>query len=231
MKICVFSDIHGNGHAFRQALPMMKKEGADLYLYLGDLCGYYFDQMEILEELATLPNLVALRGNHDQVFLEILGGNESLRRDYLKKYGPSMERLLEHDCSDLTRWLSNLPGSCVQLAGEISAAHGSPWNPVSGYVYPDTPVQPFLKEHAETFLLGHTHHPMEKRIEGKHIVNPGSLGQPRNGGWPTYALVEGIPGRATFREIPYEREGLLRQIEETDCGNKYLKEVLYRHAR
>ena len=228
MKICVFSDIHGNGHAFREALPMMKKEGADLYLYLGDLCGYYFDQMKILEELATLPNLVALRGNHDQVFLEILGGNESLRRDYLKKYGPSMERLLEHDCSELTRWLSNLSGSCVQLAGEISAAHGSPWDPVSGYVYPDTPLQPFLKEHAKTFLLGHTHHPMEKRIEGKHIVNPGSLGQPRNGGWPTYAIIEGISRPIRFREVPYGRDSLRQEIEGKAPGHPYLREVLFR---
>jgi predicted phosphodiesterase len=228
MKICLFSDIHGNGHAFRQALPAMKNEGADLYLFLGDLCGYYFDQTEVFEGLMTLPNLVALRGNHDQIFLEILRGDEILRRDYLLKYGPSMEYLLERDYRDLTLWLSNLPGSSLQFIDGISAAHGSPWEPVSGYVYPDTPLQPFLKEHAEIFLLGHTHHPMEKRVEGKNIVNPGSLGQPRNGGWPTYAVIQDISKPIRFREVPYGRDSLRREIEGKASCHPYLLEVLFR---
>jgi predicted phosphodiesterase len=228
MKICLFSDIHGNAHAFRQALPMMKNEKADLYLYLGDLCGYYFDQAEIFEGLMTLPYLVALRGNHDQIFLEILNGNENLRRDYLKKYGPSMEYLLEQDCGDLTHWLSNLPDSCIQLAGGIYAAHGSPCDPIAGYVYPDTPLQPFLKENAEMFLLGHTHHSMEKRIERKYIVNPGSLGQPRNGGWPTYAVIEDHARASQFREVPYGKDSLRTDIERKAAGHPYLVEVIFR---
>lgn len=228
MKICVFSDIHGNAPACRQAFPMMKKEGADLYLFLGDLCGYYFDQMEILEELATFPNLVALRGNHDEIFLQILGGNETLRHDYLEKYGPSMECLLEKNCETLTRWLSSLQGSCGQVADGIVAAHGSPWDPVAGYVYPDTPLQPFLKEFAEMFLLGHTHHPMEKRIERKYIVNPGSLGQPRNGGWPTYAVIDDISRQIRFQEVPYGRDSLKQEIVGKASDHPYLLEVLFR---
>jgi predicted phosphodiesterase len=228
MRICCFADIHGNGPAFRQALTEMKREGADLYLFLGDLCGYYFDQAEIFERLMTLPNLVALRGNHDHIFLEILNGDEILRRDYLKKYGPSMERLLDKDCRDLARWLSDLPGSFAEVPGGIVAAHGSPWDPISGYVYPDTPLQPFLKENAEMFLLGHTHHSMEKRIEGKYIINPGSLGQPRNGGWPTYAVIEGHSRATQFREVPYGKDSLTADIERKAAGHPYLVEVLFR---
>lgn len=47
MKICVFSDIHGNGPAFRVAYEMIMSEKADINIFLGDLCGYYFDQKEI----------------------------------------------------------------------------------------------------------------------------------------------------------------------------------------
>jgi predicted phosphodiesterase len=40
-KICIFSDIHGNGPAFAAGYPLIVEEQADLYVYLGDLCGYW----------------------------------------------------------------------------------------------------------------------------------------------------------------------------------------------
>ena len=48
MRICVFADIHGNGPAFRIAYDMILSEKAAINIFLGDLCGYYFDQKEIL---------------------------------------------------------------------------------------------------------------------------------------------------------------------------------------
>jgi predicted phosphodiesterase len=68
MRICLFSDIHGNGPAVRAAHPMIMSEKADVHVFLGDLCGYYFDQNEIFILLQSIPNLVALKGNHDQFF-------------------------------------------------------------------------------------------------------------------------------------------------------------------
>ena len=49
MKICLFSDIHGNGPAFEAAYTKLMGEQADLNIFLGDLCGYYFDELEILK--------------------------------------------------------------------------------------------------------------------------------------------------------------------------------------
>lgn len=228
MKVCVFSDVHGNGPAFRKAFSLILSEKADLNIFLGDLCGYYFDQQQIFEMILSVPNLIALQGNHDRIFLEILQGDEVLRRDYLRKYGLSLEYLLEDDDQELIQWLSALEESCSFPDLGLMGYHGSPWDPTDGYVYPDTSLGRFLEYSSSLFILGHTHYPMVRTIGEKLIVNPGSLGQPRGGGWPTYAIID-LEGRRTeFREVAYDRSELIKRIDELDSRNRYLKEVLLR---
>lgn len=228
MKICVFSDIHGNGPAFCVAYGMIISEKADLNIFLGDLCGYYFDQQQIYERILSLPNLVALKGNHDQLFLKVVQGDEDLRRDYLRKYGNSLEYLLRDDKSELCRWLSALPESYSSPTLGLSCYHGSPWNPMEGYVYPDSPLEKFLDYPASLFVLGHTHYPMVRTINNKLIVNPGSLGQPRHGGWPTYAVINYPSEKVIFREVSYDKSELVRQIDKLDVSNQYLRKILFR---
>ena len=113
MKICVFSDIHGNGPAFHAAVRGIISEKADINVFLGDLCGYYYDQMEILPRLRLIPNLIALKGNHDSLFLDIYHGDNNARRNYQRQYGKSMEQLLQSECHELAAWLSNLSDSII----------------------------------------------------------------------------------------------------------------------
>lgn len=228
MRICVFSDIHGNGHAFRVAYDMILSEKADINIFLGDLCGYYFDQKEIFLMLQTIPNLIALKGNHDEIYLRIINKDEELRHAYIKKYGNSMENLLGEDAEELNQWLSDLPESYIHTDSGFVFYHGSPWDYLDGYVYPDSPLEEFLDYPSSLFVLGHTHYPMTRTINDKLIVNPGSLGQPRHGGWPTYALIEYPSKRVVFREVPYDKPVLLSRIDELDSNNKYLKEVILR---
>ena len=60
MRICLFGDIHGNGPAFRIACKAIVAESADLNIFLGDLCGYYYDQLDIFDMLREIPNLGAI---------------------------------------------------------------------------------------------------------------------------------------------------------------------------
>ena len=65
---------------------------------------------------------------------------------------------------------------------KISLFHGSPWDPLQGYIYPDYPgFGEFLRIDSDLFFLGHTHYPLYKKIGNKGIINPGSVGLPRNG--------------------------------------------------
>ena len=69
---------------------------------------------------------------------------------------------------------------------------------------------------------------MIRTIDDKLIVNPGSLGQPRNSGLPTYAIIDCSLKKAIFREISYDKADLIRQIDKLDGNNEYLKKILYR---
>ena len=229
MKICIFSDIHGNSPAFCVAYDMIIAEKADINIFLGDLCGYYFDHKEIFLMLQTIPNLIALKGNHDLIFLRIIiNKDEALRQTYLNKYGNSMESLLVQNTGELTQWLSGLPESYIHNDSGLAFYHGSPWDFLDGYVYPDSPLEKFLNYPASLFILGHTHYPMLRTIDDKMIVNPGSLGQPRNGGWPTYAVINYPSNKVIFRKVFYDKAELVRQIDKMGDNNQYLKDVLLR---
>ncbi len=224
MRICVFSDIHGNIHAFRVAYNMIISEKADVNIFLGDLCGYYFNQYDILDMLQTIPSLIALKGNHDSIFLKIIEGDKDLRKNYLKKYGCSMENLLRDNNNDIIQWLSGLPESYISSDLDLSCYHGSPWDTMDGYVYPDSPLEKFLDYPISFFILGHTHYRMSRNIGDKLIVNPGSLGQPRDGGWPTYTVIDYPLKKIWFREVPYNKSEFLKRIEEIGDDNPYKRD-------
>jgi len=226
MKICIFADIHGNGPAFKSAYEMITKEDADLNIFLGDICGYYFDQQQIYEMLSSLPNLIAIKGNHDQMFLELLWGDDTSRKDYRIKYGNSIERLIADGSSDLREWLLKLPESYYSPKLGLGCYHASPWGSMEGYVYPDSSLKKFLDYEPTIFILGHTHYPMVRTISDKLIVNPGSLGQPRNSALPTYAIIDFPSKKVTFREVSYDNAELIKQIDKFGSNKEYLKNFL-----
>ncbi len=171
MKLCVFGDIHGNGPAFRAAYRKILAEQAEFNIFLGDLCGYYYDQLDILNMLLEIPSLIAVLGNHDRIFLDITKGNRKLLECYHQEYGLSMDNLLKMECSDLTAWMAFLPNYYQDPEKRFSCFHGSPQNPLEGYVYPDSEIQ-FYPEPPETLLfLGHTHYKMYKSINGIAVIN------------------------------------------------------------
>jgi putative phosphoesterase len=228
LKICVFSDIHGNGAAFESAYKMILSEHAEFNIFLGDLCGYYYDQNKIFDMLMTIPNLIAVLGNHDSMFLSIIEGDNELRKTYIEKYGHSMEFLFRSNFSDIKEWLSKLTETYTFHDASFACYHGSPEDTLNGYVYPDSSLDDFIGYPAKFFLLGHTHYPMKRKILGKLIVNPGSLGQPRHGGLPTYAVLSPFSGEVSLKEVTYDNSSLLKQIHEAGDYDLYLREILDR---
>ncbi len=228
MRICAFADTHGNDIAFLQALPDMLAEEPDQYLFLGDICGYYYAQLDIFRALQRLPNLTAIKGNHDQIFMDIQGGNEELRQNYLSRYGSSMEKLSSTADRAFCSWLAELPDYYRDPQGLFSCFHGSPADHLNGYVYPDTALDDITKRTERFIFLAHTHYPMLRKDGYMTIINPGSLGQPRDGNWPTYCVVDTNTGQTTFKSIRYDRSALLARIDQEQDHNRYLKEVLLR---
>lgn len=230
MKLCIFSDIHGNGPAFEEALPRILSESADLYLFLGDLCGYYYDQIHIFSFLKEIPNLIAIKGNHDRIFLDIMDGNENLLETYRTDYGKSMDLLLSECSQDFVDWMSSLPNYYVDEYNRFCCFHGSPDGNANGYIYPDTFIDIPRNNFPEFCFLGHTHYKMNRHIRHTHFINPGSLGQPRDGSFPTYVVVDTNLYYVIFKYVKYNKDILKRSIDSMNESNQYLKTILDRKA-
>jgi len=91
----------------------------------------------------------------------------------------------------------------------IAVYHGSPRSPLWEYVFPGTPreyLKSIIREaEADIVVLGHTHIPMIFEWKGKYIVNPGSVGQPRDGDpRAAYVLLDTEKMEIKLRRVEYD---------------------------
>ena len=190
MRVLVFSDIHSNLTALEAVLAAAGN--VDAYWCLGDLVGYGPDPNECIALVRDLPNLVCVRGNHDAATLGEVDQNTfnheaSLAITWTK-------RILNAESQE---FLLSLPER--QKIDDITLVHGSPRNPVWDYIMDYmTAERMFQFFDTRICLVGHTHVPaiwkendvdaprgmvqdyQKTKILTKTILNPGSVGQPRD---------------------------------------------------
>jgi diadenosine tetraphosphatase ApaH/serine/threonine PP2A family protein phosphatase len=151
---------------------------------------------------------------------------------YDAKYGSALRRSLgDLPAAALARLRALPPSLAVDLAGvRVHLFHGAPWDPLLGRVYPDFATwERFDEVDADVVLLGHTHYPLVKHQGGRLIVNPGSVGQPRDrGSLAAYAVVDLATGEATIHRVPFDPAPLIADARRHDAGLAYLEEVLTR---
>ncbi|MGL5258784.1 MAG: metallophosphoesterase family protein [Lachnospiraceae bacterium] len=184
-KIVVFSDIHGNAMALEQMIQQEKD--VDLYVFLGDIIGYYFEQEKVVKLLKTLPNLYCVKGNHDKNYEELMDGKREDIEELVKQYGSSY-RLRS---KEVYEFIKHMPESFVisEEHMELLCVHGSPNDPLHGRIYPSDTVN-HLDVPYKIVLQGHTHYRLEKSNEQTNFLNPGSLGQPRDGKGFSYGVLQ-----------------------------------------
>ena len=107
---------------------------------------------------------------------------------------------------------------------KIIFAHGSPWNS-NTYIYPNfsNQIKKRLKKYYADFIfLGHTHIPMNKKINKKtSIINPGSVGQPRNGSKNAlWAILDTKDKKVQFMETKYNKKKLINDIKKYGDSKK-----------
>jgi len=205
MRIAVLSDIHGNLEALNACLEAVSS-AADAYLCLGDVVGYGPDPNACCEILRSLQCRTVL-GNHDKA---------AVGRADLTWFNPWAAAAVlwteEVLSSDNSRWLAELP-EVIEEAGYV-AVHGSLVNHTEEYITDEWSCRPtFDLMTADICFVGHTHMPyvfMQGRgrmsVYGRqmsaggtihlestmrYVVNPGAVGQPRDGVWKaSYALFD-----------------------------------------
>lgn len=233
MRIVFFSDVHGNQYAFRAFQKAMEAVQPDKVVFLGDVFGYYYGQEEILTELCA-SSYICLLGNHDQMFLELCMGKGDLEQ-LCVRYGSGYRKNLGVISSKNIDFLRSLPSSWeLRINGiQIGAFHGTPDDSLEGRLYPDTKVgDPSLYKRYDYLFLGHTHHKMMRSIGGHTIViNPGSIGQQRDGKGCSYMVFDTVSCKVMTCLINYPVQLLVEEIMEKDPDKPFLIEVLKRQAK
>lgn len=192
MKILVISDVHAN----KTALDAVLQEAGevDATWCMGDIVGYGPDINECVECIRSLPNLLCVKGNHDLA----ISNTDSL---YEFNFAASQAIVLSRKIvkPENMSFLEQLPETVRNELATLS--HGSPRNPIWEYVLDSiVAAENFLEFSTPLAFVGHSHIPfmfllnpdgasVDRKypipgtpipLTGRAILNPGSVGQPRD---------------------------------------------------
>ncbi len=223
MRVAVLSDIHSNLVALDAVLEHVGV--VDAIWHLGDVVGYGPDPDGVVRRLADL-GAVGVRGNHDAA---ALGGPEI---DWFNPDARTAAAWTRDSIRDDTRaWLDALP--VVMEIGDVTLVHGSPRDPLREYIASLAAARENLAELTTRYgLHGHTHVPIafiddDRRIElvdprdvgqlsldeRRTLLNPGSVGQPRDGDpRAAYLVLDPDAGVATWQRVAYDVEAVQAAI-------------------
>jgi putative phosphoesterase len=207
MRVAIVSDLHGNWEAL-SSLPI---EYDELWV-LGDLVNYGPNPAEVVDFVRANAAAV-VRGNHDHSAGFGVSPRSSTRyRAMAQATGEFTASVLS---ADQKAYLRDLPLAAERTAGgcKFHLCHATPSDPLFTYCAPDAPQwQAEAKlTAADILLVGHTHVPFLRSVGKCEIVNPGSLGQPKNGSpRACYAVWE--DGSLELRSCEYAVDATVRKI-------------------
>ncbi|MDE2788023.1 MAG: metallophosphoesterase family protein [Chloroflexota bacterium] len=226
MRALILSDIHSNLQAFDAVLADADDAGGyDMVWFLGDLVGYGSDPSVCIDRLRRLPH-VAIAGNHDHAVTGKL--NPDLFNGAARAAALWTAQQLS---DDEIAYLAALPE--VRQTEKFTHVHGSLRDPVMEYLISEpAALATFALMETPFCLVGHSHYPLVWTEEDgragvelldpatplllesgrRMIVNPGSVGQPRDGDWrASYLLYEseagGKAGMLHHRRVEYDLAG------------------------
>jgi putative phosphoesterase len=231
MKIAILGDIHGNKDALNAVLKDASKVGVELLMITGDLVGYYPFAKEVLELLANWKTKI-VRGNHEDMLKESIN-NKTYLNKISKKYGSGLKESLNNLSNSYIEYLVNLPHPIKFTIdnNRFILAHGAPDN-INKYIYPDSDLTklPLLEDiDCDILICGHTHYPMQRSYGKKTIINPGSVGQPRNkGSGANWVLYDSTNKSFNFRVSDYDISHVVRWAKNNNPEMNYLHEVFTR---
>src|SRR3954471_10026300 len=221
MRYLVLTDIHAKLEALEACLGDATSRGFDHTLVLGDLVGYGGEPNAVVERIQRLEPAAIVRGNHDKVAcgLEQAEGFNAVAKSAAKW-------TLDVLTPPHREWLASLPEGPIDVDEVVEICHGSPFDE-DAYIFDELDAVRALKvSNRPLCLFGHTHYPVtfELSAEGfdsmgsasapetlvqmkdgcKYLINPGSVGQPRDGDpRAAYAIVDTTRRRVELYRIRY----------------------------
>jgi predicted phosphodiesterase len=197
VRYLILSDMHANWDAFETVLRRARRKRYDAVLVLGDLVGYGGAPNQVVDAVRRLgPRLWTVRGNHDKVVAGIDSGS-NFNHTALAAAQWTTGRLTPSNL----RYVRELPQGPIEIEKGVAICHGSPLDEDT-YVFSDVDAwEIFSRFDMPVTFFGHTHIPSifwlegrmlgvralkgpTGRIElapgGRYLINPGSIGQPRD---------------------------------------------------
>lgn len=224
MRALVVSDIHGNLQALQAVLSAAGS--FDELWNLGDVVGYGANPNQVLDTVRPLAT-INVRGNHDRVCCG-LSSSQGFNPVAAEAAAWTQRQLTP----DNLAWLREVPQGPIQATARVLCAHGSPLHEDHYIVSMRDAWTPLQRMAREITFFGHTHvqgafsqdapewqevRPLyTTRDEAgqfafdvpagtRHLINPGSVGQPRDGDWRAgFAIYDNTAERVTFFRIPYD---------------------------
>jgi predicted phosphodiesterase len=242
VRIAVISDVHGNRHAFEAVLEEIARSECEQVWCLGDLVGYGAEP-DACVDLARENAAICLAGNHDLGVVGVLPLEQFSRGAAL-----AAQWTVDTIAASTREYLEGLEPSYLD-DGEIGLFHASPRDPVWEYVL--SPLQAELCLDAQAHrvcLIGHSHVALsfmrregaaatgETRglgaqltlEKGEWLLNPGSVGQPRDGD-PRAAWLELDTDRwhAIYRRVEYDIAGAAAAIRAARLPDSLAERLHY----
>ena len=224
MRYLVLTDIHANLEALDTCLADARVRGFDQTLVLGDLVGYGADPNTVIERVQALTPVAIVRGNHDKVAcgLEQAEGFNSVAKS-------AARWTLDALTAPYRDWLASLPEGPHDVDDVIEICHGAPFDE-DAYIFDELDAVRALKVSTRPLcFFGHTHYPVtfelsdgsfdmmgpatagemliQMRKGSKYLVNPGSVGQPRDGDpRAAYAIADTTARKVELFRLKYPVE-------------------------
>ena len=228
MRALVISDIHSNLPALEAVLAAAPQH--DVVWNLGDVVGYGANPNEVVDLARNLGGIV-VRGNHDRACSGTMHFSEYRELSKLASYTAdwTQQALTKQN----REWLSRLPQGPVRpIPRKVLCVHGSPWNEDAYTFFRDDAIVAFRSSRARIIFCGHTHWqvgwswnekemtPLKPEYKSKtetskfeislagrsrYVLNPGSVGQPRDGDWrAAFGVYDDIEAMFTWYRVPYK---------------------------
>ncbi|MCC8024807.1 MAG: metallophosphoesterase family protein [Clostridium sp.] len=229
MRTAVLSDVHGNLQALKAVLQDCERQKVDNFWLLGDYVDYGGNSIETVKELAALKAEYMIAGNHDAcLYIPAVRSSSTphgrLAYEYTRELVAGNRKSFEMLESIVHKPLLYLEHRRTLLV------HGTPEDPYWGKFLPgenaDSLYAVMEQLGADTMFMGHSHVSFMLTKGGRRIINPGSVGQPRNGCPGAAYAIAGGDG-ITFRQVEYDIDGAAEAIRRAGLPD-YLWRRLYK---
>jgi predicted phosphodiesterase len=246
MRYLVLSDIHSNIEAFQACLERAKQAGYDSVLCCGDIVGYGPNPKEAIDGMRSL-NALTIRGNHDRV---AAGIDEPIQFNAHARHAVYWTRSVLPD--QYRTYLAELPLGPLDVGSEAQLVHGAITHE-DNYIFTQADADENIRLASRRItFFGHSHLPIAFTVDSRgrsvhapayecdeftaircdgsatFFVNPGSVGQPRDGDpRASFAIWDPDHGRTEFYRVEYPVEVTQQKMREAELPSYLIDRLAY----